>query len=95
VIIHDFDIVRAVRPPFEANPPLAIDSDTVLPLSPTAQRFQAVAGQPAEGSKGVGGVEQAEPLFRLSCETLELAYPLTIEKLLGAAIPKAPDHANA
>jgi hypothetical protein len=47
VIIDDLDIDgagRAVRP-FEADPPLIIDADAVLPLTVALERFQPVTRQ--------------------------------------------------
>jgi hypothetical protein len=43
VEIHNFHTVRTVVMPNQAHPPLVIDSDTVLSLAVSPQRFQKVA----------------------------------------------------
>ena len=47
VIIDDFNIGRAGRAvgPFEADPPLVVDTNAVLPFTVTAQGFETVARQ--------------------------------------------------
>ena len=47
MVINDLNIYRAGRSgrPFEAYPPLVIDTDAVLAFAVAFQRFKAVAGQ--------------------------------------------------
>ena len=45
MIIDDFDLFRVLLKPHEADPPPVIDTDTVLPLAVTLQRFQPIGGR--------------------------------------------------
>jgi hypothetical protein len=45
MVINNFDILRASPGPAEANPELLVDSNTVLTLAVTIQRFQHVSGR--------------------------------------------------
>ena len=42
MIIRDFNIKRVAAFPFETNPPLVVDSDTVLSFSVALQFFEAI-----------------------------------------------------
>jgi hypothetical protein len=42
MIIRDLNIKRVATFPFETNPPLAVDSDTVLSFSVALQLFEAI-----------------------------------------------------
>ena len=43
MIIHDFDVVRTIRLPPEADPELIVDPDAELPCSDALQGFQSIA----------------------------------------------------
>ncbi len=43
--VSDFHVKGIALVPLEADPPLIIDPDTVLPLPIPLKRFQAVAGR--------------------------------------------------
>jgi hypothetical protein len=45
MIIHNFNVVRVFAAPAEANAPLVVDADAMLPRSIAFQGFQAVAGR--------------------------------------------------
>ena len=45
MVIYDFDSVRIALMPAEANAPLVVDADAVLPRTTAFQGFQAVAGR--------------------------------------------------
>jgi hypothetical protein len=57
VVIGDFNVVRTRRVPGEADPPLIVDSDAVLPAAIAAQLFEPVAGRNPQIIEGLGGVE--------------------------------------
>jgi hypothetical protein len=42
VIVHDLNVVRIAGVPAEANLPLVVDPDAVLPLSITPQPFESI-----------------------------------------------------
>ena len=92
MILHDLDVVRAVLTPLEAHPPSSIDPNAELAPTIASEGLEAVAGQGPQGFKGIGGVEQTEPLLGLPCEALKLANRLAIEKALSTAILVAPNH---
>lgn len=48
MIIDDFDIVWAVRFPAKADVPLVIDTNGVLTLSVSLERFKAISGWNSE-----------------------------------------------
>ena len=45
VVIDDFDFMRAVMLPAEADAPLVIDTDGVVALALALEGFQAIAGR--------------------------------------------------
>jgi hypothetical protein len=48
MIIDDFDVMRLVAAPDEADPPLVVNPDAVLPGSTTLQSLEAVTGRNAK-----------------------------------------------
>jgi hypothetical protein len=48
MVIHDLDIYWPGLRPGEANPPLVVDADAVLPGAVAPQQFQAVARRGSE-----------------------------------------------
>ncbi len=60
VVIEDFDLVRPVRFPDEAETPLVIDADGVLAFPVALERFQAVAGRHGEVVEFGDGVKLGE-----------------------------------
>ncbi len=51
MVVDDFDVPGAVFPPSEANSPLIIDSDAVLPSPISGKLLQSVAGRHSESFK--------------------------------------------
>ncbi len=45
MVVHDFDAVRAIHFPHEANTPLVIDANAVLALAIAFQRLQLITGR--------------------------------------------------
>jgi hypothetical protein len=45
VIIDDFDFVRTIFLPAEANAPLVVDSNGILAFAVSLESFQTVAGR--------------------------------------------------
>ena len=63
MVVHDFDFGWAgvATGPVEADAPLPVDADRILPIPIAPECFQAVAGQPAQGVQGWGCVQDREP----------------------------------
>lgn len=60
MVIDDFDLVRMVVFPNEANSPLVVDTDRMLPVPVALQRFKPVAGRHAEIVESLGNVQQTQ-----------------------------------
>ena len=95
MVVHDFDVRRAccVLGPLEANPPLHVDADAVLPCPVAFQGLEAVAGQAPQILKTRRGVQNFETLVGLSVETLKLPDKFAARKGLGSFVAVAQNHA--
>lgn len=93
MIVDDLDVARPSRPgrPGKANPPLAIDADTELPLSVAFRCFEMIAWQ-SEVPQRYRRVELLEPILRLPSEPGECAYPLALGEGLRSLVAVAQDH---
>jgi hypothetical protein len=60
MIINDLDIEDLARFPDEADAPLIINPNAVLPGTPPAKRFKAVGRRQAQVSQGAGVINQAQ-----------------------------------
>ena len=60
VVIHDFNVVGISRAPAETDPPLLVDSDTVLPISFTPELLESVAGRDPKIFEDRGSDEHPE-----------------------------------
>jgi hypothetical protein len=56
MIVHDFHVMRIAIAPCEADPPLVVDANAVLPLAVRAQGFQAIAGRNAKVAQLIPGL---------------------------------------
>ena len=78
--------------PAEADPPLVVDPNAVLPRPAAFQAFQPVAGrdpQIVETRRSVKGKKLSPRLPLYRSETSDKPIP---EQVFGVAICKAPDH---
>jgi len=57
VIVNNFYVFGARRCPAEANPPLIIYSDAVLPSTVPAKRFETIAGRYSQITEEIGCVD--------------------------------------
>ena len=57
MVIRDFDFISMALAPLEADAPLLIDSNRVLPLSVSAQGLQAIPRWRSHHAQLRGGVE--------------------------------------
>lgn len=57
MVVHDFDLVRPVRLPAEANAPLVVDADGVSAFAVALEGFQTVSRRHSELQQIRDGVE--------------------------------------
>jgi hypothetical protein len=97
MIIDDLDVAWSKRPgsPFEADPPLDINANTILTGSITFELFEAHARKTQQVDQGRGGFEAVENLFCLTAKWFEGLDPCAIGKGFCPAVTIANDHANS
>src|SRR5262245_49616738 len=97
VVVHDLNIGRAIVAgrPFEADPPLLIDSDAVLTCPVALERLKTIARQATQIPQRGGGRKDVQPFPSLTFETLELTDEFTFCKAFRPAAPVAQDHFGA
>ena len=95
MVVHDFDVRRAscVLGSFEANAPLHVDADAVLPCPVAFQGPRAIAGEAPQILKARGGVQNFETLVSLSVEPLKLQDKFAAPKRFGSFVAVAQNHA--
>ena len=71
MVIRDLDVVRVARAPFEADPPLAIDADTVLPGPVPRKTFEVVAWRHAQ---------RLDPARRVNLQELPVRLTLNLNR---------------
>ena len=93
MIVRDFHVVSVAFAPAEANAPLVVDADAVLPFTAALQRFEPVARRHGHVPQLCGRVQQQQ---FASCATLngrrEAAGQLGPEHPLGFRAGKAQNH---
>jgi hypothetical protein len=94
MIVHDLNIARARGSvwPGEADTPLLIDANGVLPCPIAPEGFQPVAGQVSEIGEGRGRIQNREPTFGLSLEALKGANELASREAFRLFVPKPQNH---
>ena len=93
VIVGDLDVVRVAVLPPEADAPLIVDANTVLPGAIPFQLLQAISGRDAEVLELLCGVHEAELPEQRTLEVgREAADTLALKQALGVPIGEALDH---
>jgi len=95
MVIHDLDVLCVPIAPYEADPPLVIDTNTVLAFAAAFQGFQSVRGGEAEiiqAESSINGVELHKRT--LLNATRKFPSELTPEDFFRLGITKRPDHAR-
>ena len=57
MIVDDFDLVALTLVPHEADAPLVVDPDTVLPRALPPQKFHTIRGRDPQVIEALGRVE--------------------------------------
>jgi hypothetical protein len=93
MVVNDLDVVRITVLPGKANPPLIVDTDTMLADALPFQLFEPVTRRYVEVVNGLGGIHsnqlpQHHPaeLGRISADSL------SVEETGSVPIAKALDH---
>ncbi len=60
MVIHDLDVMGVATVPSEANAPLPVDADRILPRTAVLERFQPIPGWRAQVSKLMGFIEHPQ-----------------------------------
>src|SRR5258705_8198950 len=83
MVIDDFNAVWVSGRPHEADPPLVVDANTVLPQSIALQCLQPVATNGRKILKRDRRVQASEPGSRRELECSKSFDAVTVEKLPG------------
>ncbi len=77
MVVDNLHVRRTRRAgwPLEANPPLIIDTDTVLAFAIAAERLQTIAGNGLKILQRLGTVKAQQSGFRLPPEPIERFDP--------------------
>ena len=93
MIVHDLNVMCLAIPPDEANPPLVIDPDAVLPGSIPLKRFEMVAGWNTKVVNLLGGMQVKQFAPRDTFDGTKRQHHPIVEKRLRVLASKRPDHA--
>jgi hypothetical protein len=93
VVINDLDVGSVTILPGETDPPLVIDSNTVLAASPPFELFQAVTRWHTQVFEGFRRIQNNQ-LSQHDMEQVGWKPPhcLAVKQTLGVAVSEAFDH---
>ena len=92
VIIDDLDGIRPRWRPAEADAPLVVDADAVLPFPIPLQGFQTITGRNAQIVQASCGMHLIELARSQGCDRLRNAPDeLAVEDRLGVLVLERPD----
>jgi hypothetical protein len=93
MIINNFHIKGVVALPNEADAPLLVDPDAVLPLPVVMQSFKMVGGRDTQGFKDAGGMKHLQLDCRRALDSLgQLGGKSPIEEPFGLLALEGLDH---
>jgi hypothetical protein len=93
MVVHDLDIVSVALLPDEADPPLIIDTDTVLTSPLPLKSLQPVTRRQSQILQRPRCIQLAKPLLRSPQDIGREAFQAQpAERSSGTAIPKRFDH---
>lgn len=93
VVVDQLDIGRPGVGPDEADAPLVVDADAVLPGSTALPSFGAVTRWNPEVLEDIGRVEDEQLAVRRPLHVrAELRNSLPVEDPLGVVVRERPDH---
>lgn len=83
MIIDNLNLLRSTIAPCEANAPLVVDADAVLPASVALERFKAIPGRDAQVVQADGCVEHIQFAQGYPGDGTETGRAVALEKGLG------------
>jgi hypothetical protein len=92
MVVHDLNVKGIRFNPAEADPPLIVHPNAVLPRPVTRQCFQAISWYCSEIGNHRGRMDLVQLSFCDVSNTLQPPAELTLEDLLGILVPERPDH---
>jgi len=94
VIVNDLDLLWPSIGPHEADPPLVVDSDAVLPGSIAFQRLKPITGRDSQVVKNGRGSHLAKlPQRHRMDPRIDRRHPFTTPQSLCVIAAERPDHA--
>ena len=95
MVIHDLDVLCVPIAPYEAEPPLVIDSNAVLAFAVALQGLQSVRGREAEIIQAESCIDGVK-LHKRTLLNVTRKFPseLTPEDFFCLGITKRPNHAS-
>jgi hypothetical protein len=94
MIIDDLDVIGVSLLPPEADTPLVVDPDTVLPGPVTLQFLKTVTRRDAQITQGVSGMQNNELPEHKALEIRRVSlYGNSAEEPLGVPVRETLDHA--
>src|SRR5699024_2005302 len=96
VVVDEFDIVRTSLSPNEADPPLRVHPDAVLPASIASQLLETVAGRDPKILDVLGRMDQLElPQGRTLQRSVDAFDVLLMPDAFGVLAAERPDHTTS
>jgi hypothetical protein len=96
VVVDEFDIFRTSISPDEADSPLRVDPDAVLPSAVTHQLLQPISRRNPKILHVLGGVDQLElPQGRSLHCSINALNELLMPDTLGVFAAERSDHATS
>jgi hypothetical protein len=92
MVVNDFDVIRMSSAPYEADAPLIVDTNAVLPLSIPFQALEAVSWERGQRSDLRSGIEDVQFAKRRAFDCFEPACTLPVKEALGIRAAEGPDH---
>jgi len=92
MIVHDLNFVSVTLPPHEAETPLVVNADAILPLPVAMQRFQAIARRSCQVAQFGGTVQLPELSSGDAFDSLKAAARLPTVKSPGLGAAERLDH---
>jgi len=94
VVVGDLNFEGICAAPREADSPLIVDSDAVLPFATPFQLLQPVTRRHAKISKRNGSMQNQELPSRRSFNSAKARRGPIMKEPLGVWRPERPDHAT-
>jgi hypothetical protein len=91
VVIHNFDVERALHCPHEANPPLGVDPDAVLPSAIADEGLKAVAWWGPQKIQRHSSIQHRQLPFSHRLDRSEITGLPSLEQRLGFIASKRLD----